>query len=208
MDVPWQVAILARAAVPGAAKTRLVPRIGVERAAALQLHLTELALRRVRNAGAACRLWIAGPVDTATHRLADSYDAELRIQPDGDLGDRMLAALLAAQSQGLRGLVIGTDCPAQRPDDLVQASRLLESHDVVLQPALDGGYVLIGARAPNAELFRDIRWGSDTVLTTTRARSAALHWRCAELQPLPDLDRPDDMDLALARGWIDATAFA
>ncbi len=116
MDAPWQVAILARAAVPGAAKTRLVPRIGVERAAALQAHLTELALRRVRNAGAACRLWIAGPIDAATRRLADSYDAELRIQPDGDLGDRMLAALLDAQSRGLRGLVIGTDCPAQRPD--------------------------------------------------------------------------------------------
>lgn len=208
MDARWQVAILARAAVPGAAKTRLVPRIGVERAAALQAHLTELALRRVRSAGAACRLWIAGPIDAATWRLADSYDAELCIQPDGDLGDRMLAALVDAQSRGLRGLVIGTDCPAQRPDDLVEASRLLESHDVVLQPALDGGYVLIGAAVPNAELFRDIRWGSDTVLATTRARCAELHWRYAELQPLPDLDRPDDMDLALARGWIDATAFA
>ena len=53
MNTPWQVAILARAAVPGAAKTRLVPRIGVERAAALQAHLTELALQRVRDAGAA-----------------------------------------------------------------------------------------------------------------------------------------------------------
>jgi len=185
-----------------------VPRIGVERAAALQAHLTELALQRVRNAGAACHLWIAGPIDTATRRLADSYDAELQVQPDGDLGDRMLAALLDAQARGRRGLVIGTDCPAQRPEDLVEACRLLENHNVVLQPALDGGYVLIGAAAPDAELFRDIRWGSDTVLATTRARCVALRWRCAELQPLPDLDRPDDMDLALARGWIDATAFA
>lgn len=208
MDTPWQVAILARAAVPGAAKTRLVPRIGFERAAALQAHLTELALQRVHDAGAACRLWVAGPIDNATSRLADRYGAELRVQPDGDLGDRMLAALLDAQARGLRGLVIGTDCPAQRPEHLVEACRLLETHDVVLQPALDGGYVLIGATPPHAELFRDIRWGSDTVLAATRARCAALGWRCAELQPLPDLDRPDDMDLALARGWIDPTAFA
>ena len=208
MDTPWQVAILARAAVPGAAKTRLVPRIGFERAAALQAHLTELALQRVRDAGAACRLWIAGPIDSATCRLADSYGVELRVQPEGDLGDRMLAALLDAQARGLRGLVIGTDCPAQRPEHLVEACRLLETHDVVLQPALDGGYVLIGATAAHAELFRDIRWGSDTVLAATRARCAALGCRCAELQPLPDLDRPDDMDLALARGWIDPTAFA
>jgi len=208
MDTPWQVAILARAAVPGAAKTRLVPRIGVERAAALQAHLTELALQRVRDAGAACRLWIAGPIDNTTRRLADGYGAELRVQPDGDLGDRMLAAQLDAQAQGLRSLVIGTDCPAQRPEHLVEACRLLEAHDVVLQPALDGGYVLIGATSPHAELFRDIHWGSDTVLATTRARCVALGWRCAELHPLPDLDRPDDMDLALARGWIDATAFS
>jgi rSAM/selenodomain-associated transferase 1 len=208
MDTPWQVAILARAAVPGAAKTRLVPRIGVERAAALQAHLTELALQRVRDAGAACRLWIAGPIDSATCRLAASYGAELRVQPGGDLGDRMLAALLDAQARGLRGLVIGTDCPAQRPEHLVEACQLLGTHDAVLQPALDGGYVLIGAVALHADLFRDIRWGSDTVLAATRARCAALGWRCAELQALPDLDRPEDMDLALSRGWIDATAFA
>jgi rSAM/selenodomain-associated transferase 1 len=207
MAAGFTVIVMARAAVPGAAKTRLVPALGPERAAALQRHLTELALRRVQAAGAAAELWIAGVIDAATRELAAACRAELRQQPEGDLGDRMLAALTDAQRQGRPGLLIGTDCPAQQPSDLEQAWQLLESHDVVLQPALDGGYVLIGMVAPQPTLFRGIDWGSDTVLAQTRSRCAALALRCAEFHPLPDLDRPDDMALALARGWIDQAAF-
>lgn len=204
----FTVAVLARAAVPGAAKTRLIPVLGPARAAALQWHLTELALRRVRTAGATAQLWIAGAADAATHDLAAAYQAELRQQPPGDLGARMLAALDDAHSHGRPGLLIGTDCPAQQPGDLERAWRLLERHDIVLQPALDGGYVLIGTVVPYPELFDGVHWGSDTVLAQTRLRCATLGLRCAQLQSLPDLDRPDDMDLALARGWIDRAAFA
>jgi rSAM/selenodomain-associated transferase 1 len=208
MAAAFTVIVLARAAVPGAAKTRLVPALGAERAAALQRHLTELALRRIQAAGAAAELWIAGAIDAATRELAATYQAKLHQQPEGDLGVRMLAALGDAHRHGRPGLLIGTDCPAQQPSDLEQAWGLLESHDVVLQPALDGGYVMIGAVEPHPALFHDVRWGSDTVLAETRSRCAALALRCAELRPLPDLDRPDDMALALTRGWIDQAAFA
>ena len=207
MATAFTVIVLARAAVPGAAKTRLVPALGPERAAALQRHLTELALRRVQAAGAVAELWIAGVIDAAVRELAAAHHAELRQQPEGDLGDRMLAALADAHRQGRHGLLIGTDCPAQQPSDLELAGRLLENHDVVLQPALDGGYVLIGTREPHPPLFRGIHWGSDAVLAQTRSRCAALALRCAELRALPDLDRPEDMALALASGWIDQTAF-
>lgn len=208
MAADFTIIVLARAAVPGTAKTRLIPALGAERAAALQRHLIELALRRVKSAGAVAQLWIGGAIDAATHELAASYQAEVREQPEGNLGERMLAALADAQRQERPGLLIGTDCPAQQPSDLEQAWRLLKSHDVVLQPALDGGYVLIGTVEPNAALFRDIHWGSETVLAQTRSRCAELALRCAELRPLPDLDRPDDMARALARGWIDQAAFA
>lgn len=198
-----QVAVLARAAVPGAAKTRLIPRLGAERAASLQAHLTERALQRAHACGADVVLWIDGVPDEATLELARRWDADLLVQPEGDLGHRMHAALVHAQQRHRIGIVIGTDCPAQRPDDLVQAGMLLADHDVVLQPALDGGYVLIGMREPRRDLFSRMDWGSDTVLDVTRQRLLTLGLRFAELNPLPDLDRPDDMELALQSGWLD-----
>jgi uncharacterized protein len=198
-----QVAVLARAAVPGAAKTRLIPRLGAERAAALQAHLTERALQRARASDADVVLWFDGVPDESTLELARACNAELRAQPDGDLGTRMHAALVHAQQCHRIGIVIGTDCPAQQPEDIVRAGMLLASHDVVLQPALDGGYVLIGMRQPQHDLFSGIDWGTHTVLDTTRQRLQTLGLRHAEMKPLPDLDRPDDLDLALRNGWLE-----
>ncbi len=201
----WQVAILARAAVPGEAKTRLISRLGAARAAALQAHLTERAMHRVQAAGARIVLWIAGSVDIRTTELARQFDAELRAQPPGDLGARMHAAALGAKATGRSAMIIGTDCPAQQPEHLLKARMLLAEHDVVLQPALDGGYVMIAMNQPYIELFQNIAWGSETVLQSTRQRCVALGLTCAELPALPDLDRPEDLDLAIANGWLDGS---
>ena len=156
-----QVAVLARAAVPGAAKTRLIPRLGAERAAALQAHLTELALQRARASGADVVLWFDGVTDESHAGTCAIHGMpNVRVQPEGDLGTRMLAALVHAQQCDRIGIVIGTDCPAQQSDDLLKAGMLLASHEVVLQPALDGGYVLIGMREPHARtLLRGYRLG-------------------------------------------------
>jgi rSAM/selenodomain-associated transferase 1 len=205
---PWQVAVLARAPVPGRAKTRLIPRLGAERAAALQAHLTELALQRACESGAPVALWISGPVDAHTAELARRCGAELHEQPEGDLGIRMLAAAVHAHRTERSSIIIGTDCPAQRPDDLRQARDRLETSDVVLQPALDGGYVLIGMNRPHPELFLDMPWGSDAVLDNTRRRCAEHRLTLSELHALPDLDRPDDLDLAIATGLLEGTLWS
>lgn len=199
----WQVAVLARAPVPGQAKTRLIPRLGAERAAALQAHLTARALQRACDAGGSVALWIAGPVDAGSAELARRHGAELLLQPDGDLGARMLAAARHAHRASMSSIIIGTDCPAQRADDLLQAQKRLEDSDVVLQPALDGGYVLIGMNQPRPEVFDDIAWGSDTVLDSTRRRCAEHGLRVAELSALPDLDRPEDLEQAFDTGALE-----
>jgi uncharacterized protein len=203
-----QVAVLARAAVPGAAKTRLIPTVGAEGAAALQAHLTELALRRACASRAQVVLWLAGVADDSLLRLARELGVEVRPQPAGDLGDRMLAALRHAQACDRRGIVIGTDCPAQTSADLEHAGALLTEYDVVLQPALDGGYVLIGMAQPHHEIFAAMPWGSDAVLATTRERTRSLGLCHTELRTLPDLDRPEDIALALENGWIERGAWA
>ena len=106
-------------------------------------------------------------------------------------------------------IVIGSDCPALTPSHLRQAADVLrEGRDVVVIPAEDGGYVLIGSRRPQPGLFNGMTWGTDQVMAQTRQRLAhsGLTWR--ELPPLWDVDRPADLALyglavncVRARSW-------
>ena len=183
---PTDIAILAKAPVPGFAKTRLIPAIGAHSAAVLQERLTERAVATARDTTLGeVTLWCAP--DTS-HRSFRDLGVALRAQPEGDLGARMLAAF------GERpALVIGSDCPALTSAHLREAAAALVTHDVVLIPAEDGGYVLIGARAPHAGLFSDMTWGTSTVLAETRRRIAALALRSFEFPPLWDVDSEDDL---------------
>jgi rSAM/selenodomain-associated transferase 1 len=180
------ISILAKAPVPGAAKTRLIPAIGAHAAAVLQERLTERAVATARAAALGdVAVWCA---PDSTHRSFRDLGVALKRQPDGDLGARMLAAF-----QGAPTLVIGTDCPALTAAHLRDAAAALTEHDVVLIPAEDGGYVLIGARAPHPELFAGMTWSVPTVLAETRARIAARGLSCAELPALWDVDTEDDL---------------
>jgi uncharacterized protein len=183
------IAILAKAPVPGLTKTRLIPMIGAHAAAVLQERMTE---RTVATACAAqigpVTLWCAPDLSHASFReLVVRHGVALKRQPDGDLGMRMLAAMQGAT------LVIGTDCPALIPEHLRAAAGALREAEIVLIPAEDGGYVLIGARAPQPQLFADIAWGTASVLQETRARIAALDLRCVALDPLWDVDTEADL---------------
>jgi uncharacterized protein len=122
--------------------------------------------------------------------LAARFPIALARQPSGDLGTRMLAAL---ETGGDPTLVIGSDCPAFTPEHLRAAADALGHADVVLIPAEDGGYVLIGARSPQSELFSGVSWGTSTVLAETRERIAALNLKAVELGPLWDVDTESDL---------------
>jgi len=90
-------------------------------------------------------------------------------------------------------LVIGTDCPALTSGHLRTAAEALRQADVVLIPAADGGYGLIGARKAHPELFDDIVWSTDTVLAETRRRVAARGLKAIALAPLWDVDTEADL---------------
>jgi uncharacterized protein len=197
---PVALAILAKAPVAGSVKTRLIPALGADGAAALHERLIE---RTVATACAAAigpvTLWMtpAVPHECFT-ALASRFQIALAAQPDGDLGARMLAACEAAAGPAI---VIGTDCPALAPSHLRQAADVLrDGSDVVVIPAEDGGYVLIGSRAPQPGLFAGMTWSTDQVMAQTRQRLAqgGLTWR--ELPPLWDVDRPEDLVRLRAAG--------
>ena len=187
------VAILARAPIPGQTKTRLIPALGAAGAASLQRWLLQrtVAMALAADVGPVS-LWCAGDPRHPDFQQCRALGAvTLRQQAEGDLGARMLAALREASTAAT--LVIGTDCPVLTAVHLRAAARALDRNDVVLLPAEDGGYVLVGATRPLPGLFADVDWGTGQVMGQTRQRLAALGVRWSEPATLWDVDRPEDL---------------
>jgi uncharacterized protein len=159
----------------------------------LQERLTELAVTTALTANVGpVTLWCA---PDSTHTTFLKLVARMRIalkpQPEGDLGARMCAATAACNGPAL---VIGTDCPALTEVHIRGAANALrDDADVILIPAEDGGYVLIGTRKAHPALFADIHWGTKTVLAETRARIIGLRLVLAERPPLWDVDTENDI---------------
>lgn len=192
---PIGVAILAKAPIPGLAKTRLIPRLGADGAAGLQRWLLQrtVATALVADVGPVS-LWCAPDLRHPDFALCRAFGpVRLRQQPAGDLGRRMHAAIEASPTPG-GTLVIGTDCPVLTPARLRAAAQALRDDDAVVVPAEDGGYVLIGMRRAAAAAFAGVDWGSDRVMTQTRQRLRTLGWRWSEPEALWDVDRPADFE--------------
>jgi rSAM/selenodomain-associated transferase 1 len=191
---PVAVAILAKAPLPGFAKTRLAPALGANGAAALQARLMERAVDTARSANIGpVTLWAAPDQDhPAFQTLAALFGVTLARQPDGDLGARMLAALAAAPGAAI---VIGTDCPALQPAHLrAAADALAGGIDAVVVPVEDGGYALVGMREPQPALFVDMPWSTADVMAETRRRMTRLSLTWREPARLWDVDRPQDVE--------------
>ena len=190
------VAILAKAPVAGLAKTRLIPLLGAAGAARAQRRFALNTLQLVPQAALGpVILWCA---PDATHRF---FCALRRVagtvcvnQPQGDIGARMLHACVHhfAHHADLPLLLVGTDCPVLAPGHLQQAAQALQQHDVVLIPAEDGGYVLIGMRRLIPQVFEGITWSTPHVMAQTRdqLRRAGVSW--LELPTLWDVGEPAD----------------
>jgi uncharacterized protein len=188
------IAILAKAPVAGLVKTRLIPALGAEGAAQLQGRLIVRAAETACAAGTGpVTLWAApDPGHPLFGELAARLPIELARQPDGDLGERMLAAVTA---QSGPTLIIGSDCPVLTPDHLRAAAEILRGGwGCVMVPAQDGGYVVIGMRRAAPGVFRSMTWSVPTVLKETRRRLARAAISTQELAPLWDVDNPADVE--------------
>ena len=201
------VIVFAKAPQRGSVKTRLIPLLGAEGAAALQVRLVKRALATAR-AAAFGRLELHCAPDTADpffRFCGGHYGAVLAPQAEGELGARMLAAFEATLAVYPRALLMGSDCPALTAHHLRQAERALrDGADAVVSPTEDGGYALLGLTRCDARLFDGIAWGEAGVMAETRTRLAALGWRWRELETLWDVDRPGDYQRLLASGLLDA----
>lgn len=191
-----EIAIFARAPVPGRAKRRLVPALGEEGAADLQRRMTDRVVAAAVEAGAdRVSLWCTPDCGHPAFRDLDlRHPIRLRTQSGRDLGERMGAAMRHMLARGSCALLAGSDCPALGAREFRLAMEWLGGGaDAVLAPALDGGYVLIGLRRYEASVFAGMDWGTERVLSETRRRLRDLGWKWCETEPLPDIDRPEDI---------------
>lgn len=204
------VSILAKAPVPGLAKTRLQPLLGPAGAARAQRAFTLRILHTALRASTGpCTLWCApDPAHRLFRLLTRRFGVHCVAQPEGDLGQRMahIVAEHFRQHPGLAVLLVGTDCPALGPQHLQAAASALIDHDAVLIPAEDGGYVLIGLREPLPglfpQVFQGVSWSTARVMAETRERLQAAGARWTELPTLWDVDEPQDWLRLQAQGGL------
>jgi len=188
-----RLCVFARAPVLGGVKRRLAADIGDAAALAAHIQLTEDTLERLAAVeGLETELWLAGEADAHVRRWLGTWQLRLRRQQGSDLGQRMANALARSHAEGYYGIVVGSDCPPVDAAYVRQAAEALGEADVVLGPALDGGYGLIGTRQPLPQIYLNIPWGTDTVLQATLERIEQAELSVRLLEPIWDVDTVSD----------------
>jgi uncharacterized protein len=182
-----RLVLFARYPTAGACKTRLIPALGAEGAAAMHRHLTERTVAMLRQRGCPVSVACTGAGRTD---FEDWLGKEIALveQVDGDLTAKLLACLDPAPV-----IFFGADTPDLAVRHVEQAIAALEGHEVVIGPAEDGGYYLIGMRKALPELLSDIPWSTDKVLPETLARLDRMGIEPLLLETLSDCDRPEDL---------------
>jgi hypothetical protein len=184
-----RIVVFAKAPVPGRVKTRLIPALGAEGAAALAARMLERTIDEALATGLATEL--CGEPDAAEwHEVRPGLT--LAAQGEGGLGERLAgAAERFLEAEAI--LLIGADCPELDRGRLQAAADALRHHDAVICPAHDGGYALLGLRRFDRSIFEGINWSTSVVAAQTMARIAALGWSLRVGETLRDVDEPDDL---------------
>ncbi|MCW9023404.1 MAG: TIGR04282 family arsenosugar biosynthesis glycosyltransferase [Gammaproteobacteria bacterium] len=200
-----KILVFAKAPVAGKAKTRLVPELGeagaAELAEKLIVHTIEKTMSREL---CLVELWCSPDAEHGLFKLlAEKYSMPLKVQQGSDLGQRMAYAIKAALIDSESVILIGTDCPAMTSETLQYAlAELNEKQEIVITPAEDGGYTLIGMNKPQSEIFDRVKWGSADVMSQTRNNLQQLQLAWYELPTSWDIDTPADLHRAQQQGLL------
>lgn len=204
--------IFAKAPIAGQVKTRLCPPLTPDEAATLHGSFVLDTLERSKVAVAKLRLPLdrylaCTPSSTFVFFkiMEERHGVRLIDQVGDDLGTRMTQAFDIMFAQGYqRVLIVGTDVPSLPLEHYKEALALLESNDLVLGPALDGGYYLIGLKRSAPDLFSGIPWSTDQVLRLTQEKAGTLGLKAALLAPWRDVDTIEDVQALIEASILDA----
>lgn len=187
----------AKEPVPGKVKTRMLSQLSALQACTLHTELLLWTCETLCGAQLAdVELWVAGDLSHPVFTRCTALGVvALSHQRGADLGERMYHAIANGLQRYRKVILVGSDCPAIDAPYLKAAVAALEQQPLVLGPAADGGYVLIGATQIEAGLFQGVYWGRGSVFRQSVERAARLGMNWLELEVLPDIDRPEDLPL-------------
>ncbi len=197
MQLTDQLTIFTRYPESGHTKTRLISALGGEGAAALQKKLTEEIIQKIEQLVKSSTIepviyFEGGDLESMQNWLGQ--DLRYKPQSPGNLGEKLKKAFGDAFSAGAQRVVtIGCDCPGLSKEHIGKAFDALYLHDLVLGPATDGGYYLIGIKYSIDALFENIPWGTDKVFEKTVSLAQQLGLSVKFLEELNDVDRPEDL---------------
>jgi len=195
MSIEPKIVLFAKKPVEGMVKTRLSPPLSAYQASQVAIILIE---QSVRNA---CQHW-PGKVELCLwpdlesefiQNLADQFSFDLTVQSDGDLGDKMVAAMNNQRILNQVALIMGCDVFCSK-DIYLNAFNSLKDNKNVIGPTMDGGYYCIGVQHPKIDMFEGGRWGSDIALQQTLISSKKREIQFDTTLPeRRDLDSYDDL---------------
>lgn len=178
--------IFARTPEYGKVKKRLAIKLGKAKALDIHQRLLDHTLEVVNSSGFLYKVYLS---EDPKSKQAFSY----KLQSGENLGDRMHNALQSELEHNAKICLIGSDCLALTSADIAEAFKQLDTADIVIGPAIDGGYYLIGMKKPYPQLFSAISWGTSSVLENTLERCVSNGLLVHQLRLLNDIDRPEDV---------------
>ncbi len=185
----------AKKPVVGEVKTRLTTALSAEQACDFhKALLTHVAMEISQLEDVYQEIWSTGD-SSFINELSTRLSIGHKFQKGKDLGERLCHAISSVIDKRDVLIVVGSDCPFLNKSHYLKTVELLggEHCDIVLAPALDGGYVLLAMSDFHPELFRDISWGSGSVLQETLDRAKSCGLKVRLIDTLRDIDRPEDL---------------
>jgi len=176
-----RIIVFCKTPLLGKVKSRLMPELTAEQAMAVHIQLTERLLSWLSKSQL-CQVdvWAFPDQDAPFFKQCEAeFDISLSVQCEGDLGQKMSHAIAHTLSTAKHVILIGTDCPSLSAEHIESSLKALEAgQDIVIAPAEDGGYTMIGCSQSYPVLFEDIAWSTDTVFTVTKQKIDGLGLRC------------------------------
>lgn len=186
--------IFAKAPIQGFVKTRLIAELGDKKATDVYIELLDRTINLALTSEYKTQIWCAPNQQHDFFQFnKQKYGVILKDQLGRGLGERMQYALRQGLKEADEVMLIGADCPVFTTEYLIKAFEALRLSDVVLGPAEDGGFVLVGCRKTHEKMFDGVNWGHSTVLEQTVDAITKAGLTSQLLPMLWDVDTPADL---------------